>query len=147
MAKKWTKYYNARSLTPPLCLLPLLLKFAPYALSSLKPNKQPNNKKPNRHKTNESPAEWKDGRLRMQKTSLKRKQNKKWRSRHFAQVVSREWLRLSTHRASISAEELGTMSKNNSRDITLVRGPIRGIHSLTLIISWKNLLRQWNPLF
>ena len=30
----------------------------------------------------------------------------------------------------ISAEELGTMSKNNFRGITLVRGPIWGIHSL-----------------
>ena len=36
----------------------------------------------------------------------------------------------------ISAEELDTMSKNNLRGITLVRGPIWGIHSLTLIISW-----------
>ena len=35
----------------------------------------------------------------------------------------------------ISAKELGTMSKNNLRRITLVRGPIWGIHSLTLIIS------------
>ena len=34
-----------------------------------------------------------------------------------------------------SSEELGTMSKNNLRRITLVRGPIWGIHSLTLIIS------------
>ena len=34
-----------------------------------------------------------------------------------------------------SAEELGTMSKNNSRGITLDIGPILGIHSLTLIIS------------
>ena len=33
-------------------------------------------------------------------------------------------------------EELGTMSKNNLRWITLVRGPEWGIHSLTLIISW-----------
>ena len=36
----------------------------------------------------------------------------------------------------ISAEELGTMSKNNLRGITLVRGPTWGIHSLTLLISW-----------
>ena len=36
----------------------------------------------------------------------------------------------------ISAEELGTMSKNNLRGITLDIGPILGIHSLTLIISW-----------
>ena len=35
-----------------------------------------------------------------------------------------------------SSEELGTMSKNNLRRITLVRGPIWVIHSLTLIISW-----------
>ena len=36
----------------------------------------------------------------------------------------------------ISAEELGTMSKNNLRGITLDIGPILGIHSLILIISW-----------
>ena len=35
----------------------------------------------------------------------------------------------------ISTEELGTMSKNNLRGITLDIGPILGIHSLTLIIS------------
>ena len=33
-------------------------------------------------------------------------------------------------------EELGTMSKNNLSGITLVRGPIWGIRSLTLIIFW-----------
>ena len=33
------------------------------------------------------------------------------------------------------AEELGTMSKNRLRWITLARGPIWGIHSLTLMIS------------
>ena len=33
------------------------------------------------------------------------------------------------------AEELGTMSKNRLRWITLVRGPTWGIHSLTLMIS------------
>ena len=32
------------------------------------------------------------------------------------------------------------MSKNNLRGITLVRGPIWGIHSLTLIISWRILM-------
>ena len=36
----------------------------------------------------------------------------------------------------ISSEELGSMSKNNLRQITLVRGPIWGIHSLTLTTSW-----------
>ena len=35
----------------------------------------------------------------------------------------------------ISAEELGAMSKNNLRGITLDKGPILEIHSLTLIIS------------
>ena len=35
-------------------------------------------------------------------------------------------------------EELGTMSKNRLSWITLVRGPIWGIHSLTLMISWVN---------
>ena len=38
-----------------------------------------------------------------------------------------------------SSEELGTMSKSNLRRITLARGPIWGIHSLTLIISCYNL--------
>ena len=41
-----------------------------------------------------------------------------------------------------SSEELGTMSKNNLRRITLVRGPIWGIHSLTLIISCLKLKCQ-----
>ena len=35
-----------------------------------------------------------------------------------------------------NAGKLGTMSKNRLRWITLVRGPIWGIHSLTLMISW-----------
>ena len=35
----------------------------------------------------------------------------------------------------IFAEELGTMSKNNLTGITLVRGPVWGIHSLALRIS------------
>ena len=33
-----------------------------------------------------------------------------------------------------SSEELSNMSKNKLRGITLVRGPLWGIHSLTLII-------------
>ena len=45
------------------------------------------------------------------------------------------------------AEELGTMSKNRLRWITLVRGPIWGIHSLTLMISWWQIgLHEPNPL-
>ena len=35
----------------------------------------------------------------------------------------------------ISAQELGTMSKNNFKNITLDRTPIYEIHSLTLMIS------------
>ena len=38
----------------------------------------------------------------------------------------------------LSPKELCTMSKNNLRGITLVRRPIWGIHSLTLIISCYN---------
>ena len=34
-----------------------------------------------------------------------------------------------------SSGELGTMSKNNLREVALVRGHIWGIHSLALIIS------------
>ena len=46
------------------------------------------------------------------------------------------WLREHPRIARVaSSEELGTMSKNNLRGITLVRGPLWGIHSLTLIIS------------
>ena len=45
----------------------------------------------------------------------------------------------------ISAKELGAMSKNNLRRITLARGPIWGIHSLTLIISCPNQVPTiWN---
>ena len=39
-------------------------------------------------------------------------------------------------------EELGTMSKNRLRWITLVRGPIWGIHSLTLMISCFSTLND-----
>ena len=44
-----------------------------------------------------------------------------------------------------SSEELGTMSKNNLRRITLVRGPIWGIHSLTLIISCRERTDNQRP--
>ena len=46
-------------------------------------------------------------------------------------VVSSKSLRLSTHLASNIRRRTG----NNLRGITSVRGPIWGIHSLTLIIS------------
>ena len=41
------------------------------------------------------------------------------------------------------AEELSTMSKNRLRWITLVRGPIWGIHSLTLMISCCVVNTPW----
>ena len=44
------------------------------------------------------------------------------------------------------AEQLGTMSKNRLRWITLVRGPIWGIHSLTLMISCNSKISE-NPEF
>ena len=59
----------------------------------------------------------------------------KWRSRHFSQVIRESRFGCPRIARVISSEELGTMSKNNLRRITLVRGPIWGIHSLTLIIS------------
>ena len=39
------------------------------------------------------------------------------------------------------AEELGTMSKNRLRWTTLVRGPVWGSHSLTLLISCMHLFQ------
>ena len=64
---------------------------------------------------------------------LKRNETKHKLILHENIHTTREWL--------ISAKELGTMSKNNLRRITLARGPIcpppPRIHSLTLIISWR----------
>ena len=55
-------------------------------------------------------------------------------------TLLRCFLHENTQRGKIArlkfAEELGTMSKNRLRWITLVREPIWGIHSLTLMISW-----------
>ena len=53
-----------------------------------------------------------------------------------SQVVSRKSLACPRIARVASSDELGSMSKNNLRGITLVRGPIWGIRSLTLIISW-----------
>ena len=54
-------------------------------------------------------------------------------------TLLRCFLHENTQRGKIArvkfAEELGTMSKNRLRWITLVREPIWGIHSLTLMIS------------
>ena len=46
----------------------------------------------------------------------------------------------------IPAEELGTVSKNNFRRITLVWGPIYEGFTLTLIISWFKPIRIWENL-
>ena len=88
-------------------------------------------------KTNEMP-DYTKRRLRVQKTSPV------WNETKTSKITlapvfsgnSRKSLRLSMR--VISSQELGTMSKNNLRRITLVRGPIWRIHSLTLIISWIN---------
>ena len=62
-------------------------------------------------------------------------------------TLLRCFLHENTQRGKIArvkfAEELGTMSKNRLRWITLVRGPIWGIHSLTLMISWGRLKRDF----
>ena len=59
-------------------------------------------------------------------------------------TLLRCFLHENTQRGKIArvkfVEELGTMSKNRLRWITLVRGPIWGIHSLTLMISCFFLL-------
>ena len=54
----------------------------------------------------------------------------------FSQVVRESCFGFPRIARVISSEELGTMSKDNLKRITLVRGPIWGIHSLTFIISW-----------
>ena len=59
------------------------------------------------------------------------------RSRHFSQVIRESRFGCPRIARVISSEELGTMSKNNLGGITLVRGPVWGIHSFTLIISWS----------
>ena len=59
-------------------------------------------------------------------------------------TLIRCFLHENTQRGKIArvkfAEELGTTSKNRLRWITLVRGPIWRIHSLTLMISWFRVL-------
>ena len=65
----------------------------------------------------------------------------KWRSRHFSQVIRESRFGCPRIARVISSEELGTMSKNNLRQITLVRGPIWGI--LTLIISWNKSITRY----
>ena len=65
----------------------------------------------------------------------------------FSQVVRESHFGCPRIEGVISSEELGTMSKNNLSRITLVRRPIWGIHSLTLIISCPTihpaLLLKW----
>ena len=66
--------------------------------------------------------------------------NFRLREARSAITLLRYFLHDNTQRGKIArvkfAEELGTMSKNRLRWFTLVRGPIWGIHSLTLLISW-----------
>ena len=64
----------------------------------------------------------------------------KWHSCHISEVIRESRFGCPHITRVISSEELGTMSKNNLRWITSVRGPIWGIHSLTLIISWKRFI-------
>ena len=87
-------------------------------------------------KTNEMP-DYTKRRLRVQKHLRYETKPKhiKCRSRHFSQVIRESRLGCPRIARVISSEELGTMSKNNLRRITLVRGPIWRIYSLTLIIS------------
>ena len=63
-------------------------------------------------------------------------------------ALLRCFLQQNTQRGKIArvkfAEELGTMSKNRLRWITLVRGPIWEIHSLTLMISCHMLYAETN---
>ena len=99
-------------------------------------------------KTNEMPDCTKR-RLRVQKTSPVWNETKhiNWRSRHFSQVIRESRFGRPRIARVISSEELGTMSKNNLRRITLVRGPIWGIHSLTLIISLVPLINISHCMF
>ena len=88
-------------------------------------------------KTNEMPDCTKK-RLRVQKTSPVLNETKTYKMTFppfFSQVARESRFGCPRIARVISSEELGTMSKNNLRRITLGRGPIWGIHSLTLIIS------------
>ena len=96
-------------------------------------------------KTNEMPDCTKRP-LRVQNTSPVWNETKRFKMTFppFFSLVVRE-IRFGCPRIArvISSEELGTMSKNNLRRITLVRGPIWGIRSHTLIISCFNSWPFW----
>ena len=98
-------------------------------------------------KTNEIPDCTKR-RLRVQKTSPVWNENKSYKLTFpaFFQVTRESRFGCPRIARVISSEELGTMSKNNLRRITLVRGPIWGILSLTLIISCVKSLFTIIPL-
>ena len=55
---------------------------------------------------------------------------------HFETLIG-VWIRDGCRRIArvISSEKLDTMSKNNLRGVTLVRGPMWGIHSLTMTLE------------
>ena len=75
--------------------------------------------------------------------------NFRFEEARFAITLLRCFLHENTQRGKIGrvkfAEELGTMPKNRLRWITLVRGPIWEIRSLTLMISWSNLVESLSP--
>ena len=80
-------------------------------------------------KTNESPTAQKSGRecRKHLRYKTKPKHIKMTFPPFFSGSFEKVRLGLSTHRASNILGRLGTMSKNNLRRITLVRGPIWGI--------------------
>ena len=98
-------------------------------LTKIKPNKWPNNKQQKRAQKTEVRLNNKTAESAENMTAMKRNQN------IYNDVSSPLILRSRFGCPRIarvtSSEELDTMSKNNLRGITLVRGPIWGIHSLT----------------
>ena len=103
---------------------------------SLKTNKRPNNTQPNEQKTNESLAEQKDDwECREHLCCETKSKHMQWRPRHFVSYDFEKVASALQASREKSSEKLGTLSKNNLRGITLVRGPIWGIHSLNLIIT------------
>jgi len=108
---------------------PLSIMFA--QLNFRKPNKQPNE-----HKTSESPAEQTDGwECRKHLCSETKSKFIKWRFHHFV-LGSFDKAASAVHASPdywvAFSEELGTMSKNNLRPITLVRGIYEGFTLLPL---------------
>ena len=110
-------------------------------INSLKPNKLQNNEQPNERKNKRN--------ARLRKKAAESAENISGTKRNqniyndvpaiFSQVVRESRFGCPPIAPLISSENLGTMSKNKLRRIALVRGPMWGIQSLTLIISWEEL--------